>query len=109
VKPDELSLVAVEAVQMWSGGASVGREEERAVISMRRIRLGGGFRYLMDSVAVGDGAPERPTSLAAYYAASGTPRGCSSAPASMLSPAQRGGERIGRHRGASLQHARCVL
>ena len=75
MKPDELSLVAVEAVQMWSGGASVGREEERAVISMRRIRLGGGFRYLMDSVAVGDGAPERPTSLAAYYAASGTPPG----------------------------------
>jgi len=42
---------------------------------MRRISVGGGFRYLMDSVAVGDGAPERPTSLAAYYAASGTPPG----------------------------------
>jgi hypothetical protein len=45
------------------------------VISMRRISLGSGFRYLMDSVAVGDGAPERPESLAAYYAASGTPPG----------------------------------
>jgi hypothetical protein len=42
---------------------------------MRRISLGGGFRYLMDSVAVGDGAPERPETLAAYYAASGTPPG----------------------------------
>ena len=42
---------------------------------MRRISLGGGFRYLMDSVAVGDGAAERPESLAAYYAASGTPPG----------------------------------
>jgi conjugative relaxase-like TrwC/TraI family protein len=29
----------------------------------------------MDSVAVGDGAPERPHSLAAYYAATGTPPG----------------------------------
>jgi len=42
---------------------------------MRRISLGGGFRYLMESVAVGDGAPKRPESLAAYYAASGTPPG----------------------------------
>ena len=45
------------------------------MISMRRISLGGGFRYLMESVAVGDGTPERPESLAAYYAASGTPPG----------------------------------
>jgi conjugative relaxase-like TrwC/TraI family protein len=42
---------------------------------MRRISLGGGFRYLMDSVAVGDGTAEHPESLAAYYAASGTPPG----------------------------------
>jgi conjugative relaxase-like TrwC/TraI family protein len=48
---------------------------KRTVISMRRISLGSGFRYLMDSVAVGDGAPERPETLAAYYAASGTPPG----------------------------------
>ncbi len=45
------------------------------MISMRRISLGSGFRYLMDSVAVGDGTPERPETLAAYYAASGTPPG----------------------------------
>jgi conjugative relaxase-like TrwC/TraI family protein len=42
---------------------------------MRRISIGGGFRYLMDSVAVGDGTAQRPESLAAYYAASGTPPG----------------------------------
>ncbi|MGO8875277.1 MAG: MobF family relaxase [Acidimicrobiales bacterium] len=42
---------------------------------MRRVSLGSGFRYLMDSVAVGDGTPERPDTLAAYYAASGTPPG----------------------------------
>jgi hypothetical protein len=51
------------------------RREDERVISMRRISLGGGFRYLMDSVAVGDGTGERPQSLAAYYAASGTPPG----------------------------------
>lgn len=45
------------------------------MISMRRISMGGGFRYLMDSVAVGDGTTQRPESLAAYYAATGTPPG----------------------------------
>ncbi len=45
------------------------------MISLRLISLGGGFRYLMESVAVGDGAPERTNSLARYYAESGTPPG----------------------------------
>jgi len=45
------------------------------VISIRRISLGGGYRYLMDSVAVGDGAAERSNNLARYYASSGTPPG----------------------------------
>jgi len=44
------------------------------VISIRRVSLGGGYRYLMDSVAVGDGNPER-SGLSRYYAASGTPPG----------------------------------
>jgi len=45
------------------------------VISIRRISLGGGYRYLMESVAVGDGAAERSNDLSRYYAASGTPPG----------------------------------
>ena len=45
------------------------------MISLRRISLGGGFRYLMESVAVGDGAPDRTNHLARYYAESGTPPG----------------------------------
>ena len=45
------------------------------MISIRRISLGGGFRYLMDSVARGDGDAEPSSSLASYYAASGTPPG----------------------------------
>lgn len=45
------------------------------MISIRRISLGGGFRYLMDSVAAGDGAAERSNGLARYYASSGTPPG----------------------------------
>jgi hypothetical protein len=44
-----------------------------AVISIRRISLGGGYRYLIDSVAAGDGAIERSNGLARYYAESGTP------------------------------------
>jgi conjugative relaxase-like TrwC/TraI family protein len=50
-------------------------EGDALVISIRRVSLGGGFRYLMDSVARGDGAPDPSSPLAAYYAASGTPPG----------------------------------
>ena len=45
------------------------------MISVRRISLGGGYRYLIGSVAVGDGAGERSNSLSRYYASSGTPPG----------------------------------
>ena len=45
------------------------------MISVRRISLGGGFRYLMESVAVADGAPRPVGDLARYYAESGTPPG----------------------------------
>lgn len=45
------------------------------MISIRRISLGGGFRYLMESVAKGDGTTGRMTDLARYYAESGTPPG----------------------------------
>jgi len=61
---------AVEAVT-----ASAAREDNALVISIRCISLGGGFRYLMDSVARGDGAAEASSSLAAYYAEPGTPLG----------------------------------
>ncbi len=45
------------------------------MISIRRISLGGGYRYLMESVAGGDGAADRSNGLARYYATSGTPPG----------------------------------
>lgn len=45
------------------------------MISIRRVSLGGGYRYLMESVAAGDGAKERTSSLARYYSESGTPPG----------------------------------
>ncbi len=44
-------------------------------MTIRRISLGAGYRYLMESVAVGDGAKGQPSDLVAYYAASGTPPG----------------------------------
>ena len=45
-----------------SGGAGRGpsRRREYAVISLRRMTLGSGYRYLMESVAVGDGARGKP-------------------------------------------------
>jgi conjugative relaxase-like TrwC/TraI family protein len=45
------------------------------VISIRRVSLGGGYRYLMESVAAGDGAKEPSSPLARYYVESGTPPG----------------------------------
>lgn len=45
------------------------------MISIRRVGLGGGFRYLMESVAAGDSGARPVDSLAAYYAATGTPPG----------------------------------
>jgi conjugative relaxase-like TrwC/TraI family protein len=50
-------------------------EEESTLISIRRISLGGGFRYLMESVAAADGAADRSSPLARYYAESRTPPG----------------------------------
>jgi hypothetical protein len=47
----------------------------RAVILLRRMTLGSGYRYLMESVAVGDGAPGQSSNLTRYYAESGTPPG----------------------------------
>jgi conjugative relaxase-like TrwC/TraI family protein len=45
------------------------------VLSIRRMTLGSGYRYLVESVAAGDGVRRQAMSLADYYAASGTPPG----------------------------------
>jgi hypothetical protein len=45
------------------------------VISLRRMSLGSGYRYLMESVAVSDGARAQSSNLTAYYAELGTPPG----------------------------------
>ena len=45
------------------------------MISLRRMTLGSGYRYLMESVAVGDGAPGHSSNLTRYYVESGTPPG----------------------------------
>ena len=45
------------------------------MISIRPVSLGGGYRYLMNSVAAGDGNPEPSKGLAHYYASTGTPPG----------------------------------
>jgi conjugative relaxase-like TrwC/TraI family protein len=46
------------------------------VISLRRLSVGAGYKYLMHSIAAGDGPLNHDvTSLANYYSASGTPAG----------------------------------
>ena len=45
------------------------------MISLRRMSLGSGYRYLMESVATGDGGAGPSSDLTRYYADSGTPPG----------------------------------
>ena len=45
------------------------------MISLRRMSLGSGYRYLMESVAAGDGVVGATSNLTRYYAESGTPPG----------------------------------
>ena len=89
-----------------SSSLSTRREGCALVISIRRVSLGGGYRYLMESVAAGDGAAEH-SSLTAYYAASGTPPGVFLG-AGLAELDGGRGVAIGSRglRGAPLQHAR---
>ena len=58
------------------GGRPPARGPRKApLISIRRVSLGGGYRYLLRSVAAGDGAGKGTNALARYYASSGTPPG----------------------------------
>jgi len=45
------------------------------VITIRRLSLGAGYKYLMDSIAAGDGRADMSSPLTRYYAESGTPPG----------------------------------
>lgn len=45
------------------------------VLTIRRMTAGFGYRYLLSSVAVGDGRADMSSPLTAYYAESGTPAG----------------------------------
>jgi conjugative relaxase-like TrwC/TraI family protein len=64
---------------VWGRSMGVGRPASWqwgcGVLSIRRMTLGSGYRYLMESVAAGDGVRHQSQSLADYYAASGTPPG----------------------------------
>jgi conjugative relaxase-like TrwC/TraI family protein len=60
---------------MAGAGRSFRRWKGCRLLSIRRISLGGGFRYLMESVAAGDTGTRPDDGLASYYSASGTPPG----------------------------------
>ena len=45
------------------------------MLTMRRLSLGKGYRYLMESIAAGDGREQQSSPLTRYYAESGTPPG----------------------------------
>jgi conjugative relaxase-like TrwC/TraI family protein len=50
-------------------------ERLRMTVSIRRMTLGSGYKYLMSSVAQSDGASQHSSALTRYYAESGTPPG----------------------------------
>jgi conjugative relaxase-like TrwC/TraI family protein len=57
-------------------GSRLPHEAAPNVISLRRLSVGAGYKYLMHSIAAGDGPLNHDvTSLANYYSASGTPAG----------------------------------
>jgi len=72
-------------VSHWAGiqGGSVGSvtdattwvRAELVTMSIRRMSLGAGYRYLMSSVARADGSGHAASALTRYYAESGTPPG----------------------------------
>jgi len=45
------------------------------VLTIRRLALGSGYKYLTESIAVGDGPAPKDTPLIRYYEATGTPPG----------------------------------
>jgi conjugative relaxase-like TrwC/TraI family protein len=45
------------------------------MLTIRRLALGSGYKYLIDSIAVGDGPAPKETPLTRYYEATGTPPG----------------------------------
>lgn len=45
------------------------------MLTIRRLSQGAGYRYLMGSIAAGDGRPDHSSALTRYYAESGTPPG----------------------------------
>ena len=63
------------------------------MISIRRVSLGGGYRYLIDSVAAGDGNPEPAKGLAHYYASTAPRPESFSEPGSPIWTAGRGSKR----------------
>jgi hypothetical protein len=90
-------------------GRASSLRRERRVISLRKMTLGSGYRYLMGSVAAGGGRRPRTTSLSAYYAESGTPPGVFLGAGLRSLDAGRGVEKgVGGQRGAPVQHARHV-
>ncbi len=49
--------------------------KDHLMLTIRKLTLGQGYRYLMDSIAVGDGRGDHSSELTRYYAESGTPPG----------------------------------
>jgi conjugative relaxase-like TrwC/TraI family protein len=63
------------SVDSATDAASTWMRSEPVTMSIRRMSLGAGYRYLMSSVARADGSGHAASALTRYYAQSGTPPG----------------------------------
>ena len=79
------------------------------MISIRRISIGGGFRYLMNSVAGGDGAAEPSSCLPPTTPSPAPLRGCFWARSRRSRRREGARSRLEGERGAPAEHARRVL
>src|SRR6185437_3107828 len=69
------SAVAPPVDQRPSACQRTDWERLTMTVSIRRMTLGSGYKYLMGSVAQSDGASQHASALTRYYAESGTPPG----------------------------------
>ena len=59
----------------WGEDWFIGGRWVVGMLSIAKLSIGQGYRYLMDSIARGDGASQPGSALTRYYAESGTPPG----------------------------------
>lgn len=75
LSPEMLQAWAHRGAQRRPGWGEGSRSEVAGLITLRRLSLGSGYRYLIESIARGGGRTGQSSALTRYYQESGTPPG----------------------------------